>query len=75
MAADWLPAELKIKFTPISDDHVRSLRVELTEADIDVLSSCLAERLASVGFDGDYQVNSEGATLENLTDRLGPGTR
>jgi hypothetical protein len=48
----------------------RSFSVRVTRDVAEELSDLFTERLAKVGFDSNYQVNSEGDLLEQLIDRF-----
>jgi hypothetical protein len=68
--ADVLPTTLAGALDLANSMDGRSFSVRVTRDVAEELSDLFTERLAKVGFDSNYQVNSEGDLLEQLIDRF-----
>lgn len=68
--AKYLPSRLREVVEADAPDFSSS-RIEVDSKTADSFQSVLTERLAKVGFDADYDLTDEGATLEELIDVFG----
>lgn len=72
VSAGFLPADLRRAVAERSSESPRGNRTSMVLEDIvcQRFSDELTERLAQVGFDGEYKLTSEGSMLEGIIDSL-----